>query len=108
MDRELELICTQNAQERRLRESMDGMALLQKLLFMQCRQEKKRRERLKQYRWELAGIRVGRFVLLVLSAGLAWMGSFAWAAGGVLIAALFLLAELDRQGKIEELRQDGE
>ncbi|MBP3633143.1 MAG: hypothetical protein J6J43_01050 [Oscillospiraceae bacterium] len=108
MDSELEMICTRNAQERRLREDLNWMDLMRQLLTAEGRRKEKRKERMKQYRWTLAAVRVGRFLLLVMSAGLAWMGAVKWAAGGVLISALFLLSEYDLQGKIEDLRRGRE
>lgn len=108
MDRELEMICWRNTQERRIKETVNVMALLKQFMVAERKRQKKRKEMLRQYRWWLAGVRVGRFLLLLMSAGLAWIGSNAWAAGGVLAAALFLLAEFDLQGKIEDLRRDEE
>lgn len=106
MREDVELICTQSAERRRVQEDGRWKLLLYRLLMAECGRREKRKELLKQYRWELAAVRVGRFLLLVMSAGLVWMEAVKWAASGVLVAALLLLIELDLQGKIEDLRRN--
>ena len=101
---DVEIICMDHALARQTKDEVSWKCLLHRLMKAEIKRQEKRIETIKQYRWELAAIRVARFVLLMMSAGLAWMGLNEWAAGGVLLSALFLLAEFDRQGKLEELR----
>ena len=106
MREDVEIICVDHADARRAREEIKWKIVMGRLMDAELRRNEKRIEKRKQYRWELALIRIGRFLLVVMSAGMAWMGQNELAAGGVLLSAFFYLVELDRQGKLERMRGD--